>query len=186
MEFTVLKTKLKISPLFFAVLTAFLLADKSGIAAEALLFSALHEAGHFLALICVKSRPISIELSPFGIHMSLPQNLSMVKKCFVLTAGFAVNFILFAVMLVIGRETAGYINLLIGIFTAMPLASADGGTVLKTLLDEILPEKSNKIFKIISFFFIAIVSCFIIIAFFLTGNYFLFVALIYIVICAVK
>ena len=43
MEFTVLKTRVKISPLFFAVLTAFLLADRGGIAAAVISFSLLHE-----------------------------------------------------------------------------------------------------------------------------------------------
>ena len=47
-----LKTGVTVSPLFFAVLTAFLLLDKNGVAIWAVLFSLMHESGHFLALLC--------------------------------------------------------------------------------------------------------------------------------------
>ena len=46
MEFTVLKTKVKISPLFFAVLTAFLISDRNGIAPVVIGFSLVHELSH--------------------------------------------------------------------------------------------------------------------------------------------
>ena len=51
MEFTVLKTKVKISPLFFAVLTAFLITDRNGIAPVVIGFSLVHELCHFAALL---------------------------------------------------------------------------------------------------------------------------------------
>ena len=60
-----LKTKVKISPLFFAILTAFLAADKSGIAFSAIAFSAIHEATHFAALFIF--RVASTKLSICGI-----------------------------------------------------------------------------------------------------------------------
>ena len=47
-----LKTKVSVSPFFFAVLTLILIADKTGVSCFAVLFSILHEFGHFLALIC--------------------------------------------------------------------------------------------------------------------------------------
>jgi membrane-associated protease RseP (regulator of RpoE activity) len=35
----------------------------------------------------------------------------------------------------------GYINLMIGIFTTVPLSSTDGGSILKAVLEEFFPEK---------------------------------------------
>ncbi|MBQ7875155.1 MAG: hypothetical protein IJ306_08390 [Oscillospiraceae bacterium] len=184
--FTVLKTKVALSPLFFAVLTAFLLVDKSGIAGEAVLFSLLHETGHFLALLCAKTHPQTVEASLFGIRMSLPGNLSTAKKCFVLTAGFAVNFIFMAAFFSLGKITEAYINLFIGIFTAMPLAATDGGAVLKTLLDEFFPQGSKKIFDMLSLGFSMLVSVFLICIFLFSENIFILIAIFYMAVCAVN
>lgn len=186
MELTVLKTKIYVSPLFFAVLTAFLLIDKSGIAGKAVLFSLLHETGHFLALLCVKSSPKLVLLSVFGIGMELPANLSTARKCTVLMAGFTVNFILSALFFMLGKNIMAYINLAIGLFTAMPLASTDGGAILKMLLEEFFPQKAEICFKTISLAFLAVISIFVIFTVFLTGNYFLFIALFYMALCAIK
>ncbi len=186
MEFTVLKTKLKISPLFFAMLTLFLIVDKNGIASVVVLFSVLHETGHFLALLCAKTRPKLIEFSPFGIHVSLPENLSTAEKVPVLMAGFLVNFLLAATFFVLRKPLFGYINLIIGIFTALPISATDGGAVLKTLLYESDPQKEEKIFKIVSCSSLAMVSVVFIISAVVTKNYFFFIPLIYMVICAMK
>lgn len=186
MEFTVLKTKVRISPLFFAVLTAFLLMDKSGIASEAVLFSVLHEMGHFFALLCAKAQPKSVEISAFGIHMELPLNLSTAKKCAVLMAGFAVNFILGAVLFYHENVIGGYINLFIGIFTAMPLAATDGGAVLKTVLEYIMPEKAGKITKTVSLLFTALLSVFLFALAVYTKNCYLLFAVCYMLMMAMK
>ena len=186
MEFTVLKTKLKISPLFFAVLTLFLLIDKNGIASVVVLFSALHETGHFLALLCVKTRPKLIEFSPFGIHVSLPENLSTAEKVPVLMAGFMVDFLFAAIFFALKKPLFGYINLIIGIFTSLPISATDGGAVLKTLLYEYVPQKEEKIFKIVSRSSLAMVSVAFIISAVATKNYFIFIALFYMVLCAMK
>lgn len=185
-EITVLKTKVSVSPMFFMVLTAVLLLDKTGISGFAVLFSILHELGHLLALLSQKVYPISIKTDVFGIHISLPENLSTEKKCFVLVSGFAVNFILSLLFFAAGNKIFFYINLVIGIFTAMPLSSTDGGAVLKTILFEFIPQKEEKIFKIISFLFCAAVSVFLAVSIAFTGNYFILIALIYMVLCTVK
>lgn len=186
MEFTVLKTKLKISPLFFAVLTLFLIVDKNGIASAAVLFSALHELGHILALLCVKIRPKLIEFSPFGIHVSLPENLSMVGKISVLMAGFSINFLLAAIFFVLRKPIFGYINLIIGIFTALPISATDGGEILKTFLFEYFPQDEKKIFKAISASFSAVISILLILFAFVTKNSFILIAVFYIIFCAMK
>ncbi len=179
----VLKTKVFISPLFFAVLTAILLLDKTGISGLAVLFSILHELGHFLALVCVKQYPESIEITVFGIHISLLENLSTLKKCLVLKAGFVTNFILAALFFIIKKTLFGYINLIIGIFTSVPLSSTDGGTVLKILLEKFYPQKAEKLFKIISIIVFVVFSVFLIFAMIFTKNYFILIAIVYMIVC---
>lgn len=181
MEFTVQKTKVSVSPLFFAVLTAFLLVDKNGIAGFAVFFSALHESAHFLALLCLKSAPRQIRISLFGIQLFLNEKMSTAEKCIVLMAGFTVNFLLAAVMFYVNEPLFGYINLMLGIITAMPAASSDGGSLLLLLLDELYPEKSEKIFNIVSSVLVTALSIIFVSVSFITENYFILIIVIYMV-----
>ena len=185
-DFTVLKTKISVSPLFFAVLTVFLLIDKNGIASSVLLFSFLHEAGHFISLLITKTFPQSIKTDIFGIRIKLPENLDTAKKCFVLSAGFAVNFLLSALFFALKKPLFGYINIFIGIFTAFPLPSTDGGSILKTILEEFLPQKAGRIFGIISRIFTLVLSLFLVFLSVFTKNYFIMIAVVYMLFCTMK
>ena len=186
MDFTVLKTKVSVSPFFFAVLTLILIADKSGVSGFAVLFSLLHEFGHFLALICGKIIPKSFKIPLFGMHISLPENLSTDEKIPVLMAGFTVNFLLAALFFVLKNSLFGYINIILGIFTAIPVPSSDGGEVLKAVLEEFLPNESEKIFGIVSKIFVSIISLLLFLVSVLTENYFILIAVIYMVFCVTK
>lgn len=183
MEFTVLKTKLVVSPLFFAVLTAFFVADRNGIAVPVVLFSLLHECGHFLALLCAKTRPKAIKISAFGIEMQLYENMSTVKKIPVLMAGFLVNYILSTVCFLCGKAVFGYINLFLGIFTSIPIGATDGGAVLKTVLDDYCAEKT---YRIISAIFSVLLAAGLSVIAVYSKNYYLFIAVIYVVVSAKK
>ena len=186
MEFTVLKTRFLVSPLFFSVLTAFLILDENKIACVTILFSLLHETGHILALLSLKIHPKRISVNVFGMNIELDGGLSTAEKCFVFASGFTVNLILSVLFFIGENQLFGFINFIIGIFTALPLPSTDGGSILKTILDELIPQKSEKVFKIIAIVFAAIISILIIFIFVFTGNYFVFIALIYIFICIKK
>lgn len=186
MNFTVLKTKISVSPLFFAVLTAFLIMDKNGIASYVVLFSLLHESGHFLALLCVKGRAKEIKISPFGIEMTIFENMSTVKKLAVLTAGFAVNFILAFLFFTAEKMLFGYINLVIGCLTALPIAATDGGSVLGIILEKAVPKKAEKIFFAISLSVTLVIAGFIFSAAVLFKNHLLFFAVIYMVMTLFK
>ena len=186
MDFTVLKTKVSVSPFFFAVLTLILIADKSSVSGFAVLFSLLHEFGHFLALICEKIIPKSFKITLFGMHISLPENLSTAEKIPVLMAGFTVNFLLAALFFVLKNPLFGYINLILGIFTAIPVPSSDGGEVLKAVLEEFSPKESEKIFGIVSEIFVSVISLLLFFISIITENYFILIAVIYMVICVTK
>ncbi len=186
MNFTVLKTKVSVSPLFFMLLTLLLLFDKNSIALPAMLFSFCHEIGHFLALLCAKTKPIFIKVTIFGIRMELPKNLSMDKKVLVLIFGFAVNFIMAGLFFVFGKELYGYISLLIGIFTALPMPSTDGGGVLAAVLSEISPENADKTIKAVSAVSSVSVIFVLINTAFTVKNAFLLIPITYILIMALK
>ena len=183
MEFTVLKTKVVVSPLFFAVLTAFFITDRNGIAIPAVLFSFLHECGHFLALLCAKTRPKAIKLSAFGIEMQLYENMSTGEKIFVLMAGFLVNYVLSAVCFLCGKTVFGFINLFLGIFTSLPIGATDGGTVLKNVFDYYCSEKTYGIISVILSLLLALVLSALALY---SKNYYLFFAIIYIIVSIKK
>lgn len=181
-----LKTKISVSPLFFAVLTIVLLLDETGITGLAVLFSALHELGHILALLCEKIKPKTVKITVFGIHIKLPGNLSTAEKVPVLMAGFSVNFLLAALFFVLNNPLFGYINLIIGIFTALPIPSTDGGTILKTVLEEFLPQKAERVFGKISRIFVLIFSMLLFYVSISTKNYFIITAIIYMIFCTTQ
>lgn len=186
MDFTVLKTKVSVSPLFFAVLTVFLLLDESGISGFAVLFSALHELGHFLALLCQKISPQKVAVTPFGICVSLPENLSTAEKIPVLMAGFTANFLLAAMFFYLNKITFAVINLFIGFFTFLPLSSTDGGSIFKAILEEFAPQKARKVFKKTTRFFAVAFSLLLVFAAFSAKNYFILIAAFYIIFCEIK
>ncbi len=185
-EFTVIKTKLKVSPMFFAVLTMLFLTDKTGIATIAFIFSLLHECGHFIALICTKTIMSTIEFTAFGIHIILPGNLSTIKKIIVLIAGFAVNYVLAGAFFACKKAVFANVNLLIGIFTSLPMSSTDGGDLLDTFLNEIFPFNAEKYYKKIALIFSMLISILLIFIVFLTGNYFVLIGLLYTVLNTLK
>ena len=186
MDFSVLKIKVSLSPFFFAVLTSVLIFDKTGISGFAVLFSLLHETGHILALLYKKIKPKAFSVTVFGIHIKLPENLSTAEKCFVLMSGFAVNYILAALFFIFNKPVFGYINLLIGIFTSLPLASTDGGEILKALLEEFLAQGGERIFGIISGIFSLVFSLLLILIFVSTRNFFILFAVFYMIFCTIK
>ena len=186
MEFTVLKTRLHVSPLFFAVLTLFLVIDKNGIAGTVLLFSVLHEASHFMALLCTKTTPKEIIVSIFGIRISLYENLSTAKKCAVLMAGFVTNFIMSFVLFLYGEKISAMISLFIGLFTAIPLPSTDGGGILFSMLDEFYPENAMELFKRVSLVLSVFISILFLSVAVISKNQYLVVGVIYILINSFK
>ena len=181
-----LKTKVSVSPFFFAVLTLVLVSDKTGVTSLAVLFSLLHELGHILALICGKIVPKCFELNLFGMHILLPENLSTAEKIPVLMAGFTVNFLLAVLFFVLKNPIFGYINLIIGIFTSLPISSTDGGMVLKIILDNCIPQKAEKIFKSVSEIFVFVLSIFLFSVSVAAKNYFILIAVVYMIYCNKK
>ncbi len=146
LNFSVLETKIEISPLFFSVLTAFLILDRNGIALWVLTFSFTHELFHFFALFLCRKMPEKISFSASGIRMELPNGMTKTEKIAVLSAGFLSNFFLAVLLFSLKNTVFGFINLFLGIFTALPLPSTDGGSVLKELFSQHITIVLSRIF----------------------------------------
>lgn len=185
MEFTVLKTRVKISPLFFAVLTAFLLADRGGIAAAAIGFSLLHELCHFAALAALKKAPREVCVSAAGISMCLCK-MSTAQKVLVFAAGAAGNFAAAAVFSAAGERLFCAVNLAIGIFAMLPLCSTDGGSIFAALAEKFFPERAEKLCR--TFFALcgAAAAAALFAAAVIYKNPYLLIAVFYAVICVLK
>lgn len=180
------KTRIRLSPLFFAVLTAFLLFDGTGIAFAVICFSAVHELCHFVALAVLKAHPAEVTVSFAGISMRLSNGMSTAQKVFVFSAGAIGNFVLAVLFAAVGNAKLCAVNLAIGVFTIMPLCSADGGSIIEELAEYFYPERAKILCKRI-FFILCTVEALIFAAtaIFFKNPYFL-IPLFYAVICWLK
>lgn len=185
-EFTVLKTKVKISPLFFAILTAFLAADKSGIAFSAIAFSAIHEATHFAALFIFGGALAEVKISVFGINMRLFGIMNTWKRIAVFFVGAVANLLLAVFFAMQENSIYCAVNLAIGIFSLLPLPSTDGGSIIMELAERLFPENCKKMCRSV-FLVSGIITATVIFAIMmLSRNWYLAAALFYTVISLLK
>lgn len=151
LEIRIFGIKFKFSFLFFAVITAMMICDKSGALLPGLICCAVHESGHVAAFLAMGKKPENISFEATGIKLTNPAGLLSPKKdLIVLCAGCAVNFIMAAAFYKISRVffTA---NIVIGIFNLMPVYALDGGKIIYTLLCmRLLPHTARRIVNVIS------------------------------------
>lgn len=114
-----------------------------------ILFSALHELGHLIALLLCKGKPDKLVFAYYGIGLKHTSDLTDFCELIFLSAGIVVNLILFLVN--IRRD----INLALLIVNALPIYPLDGGRILKIILNTFLNlTVSDIVFKVISVFII--------------------------------
>ena len=172
------KTKVLLSPLFFALITLFLLADREGIAVSVLLFSLLHETAHFAAalILNVNVKQIKISLAGICVGIHAPDGK---RKIAVFSAGFFLNYALSVLFLALGKMDFMLINFVLGFFTSLPLPSSDGGEIIRELFEE---KQSKTIFMISA----AAVLVIIIMLYAVSGNIFFVVPATYIIALLIK
>lgn len=158
MSFKIGRVRIKISFLFFAVLTMAFAVDKKQIVIITLICSALHEIGHISALFLFGSYPDEIAFGAFGVRIQ--QNgytLSDFQQAVVVLCGPLVNIVLFVLLLVANIVfesrillTVSAVNLVIGVFNLLPILPLDGGRVLFMVLNVFLDQKTAcKIMRLI-------------------------------------
>ena len=181
-EFSVLKTNIRINFLFVAMLSLLSLADKSGCVFLSVLFSLLHELGHITAMVFCREKIESLSFHPFGISMKLSNHsaLSFGQELFVLISGCAVNLII--ALFFIGSEIS-YINIGILLFNILPIANLDGGRIMRVILTHFFGERTGNITSdIASFILLVPLSALAFYAVTRSGQFSLLVCCIYLVI----
>lgn len=129
--------RLRISLLFPAMVVVLLMLDTSGVAAVCIAASAIHEAGHFLALLLFRSKPAGVALGVFGVRVeqNVRHPLSYGQNIVVSLAGPAVNLLSFLVLFwFTGLSAAAGVHLVLALFHLLPLEPLDGGQALLALL----------------------------------------------------
>lgn len=123
MHFYIKNCKICIDYLFILVLSLAALFNANDILLV-LLFSSLHEIGHFAALIIFKNYPYELKLSFYGFAVKYESNISRVKETVVLLSGPLVNLILYLIL-------KDNVNLILFLLNVLPIYPLDFARVLR-------------------------------------------------------
>ncbi len=146
--FRMFGVRIQINFLFVAMVTVFLLTDRTGISVIALLACFIHELGHLIAFFLVGYTPKALIFELMGIRLVKPeQELSPGKEAVVQLAGSMVNFLMFFLLAGTLKQVSYWslfaaTHLLMGIFQLMPLKSLDGGKLLELLCVRLWGERA--------------------------------------------
>jgi len=150
------KLNLKFNFSFFAVIAFLIFADTSGMAVLSLTACILHEGGHLLAMALCGIYPDKITFYGGGIAIDKlgMEQISDCRRLFILAAGCMVNFLISSIYFFTPEnemiQVFSAVNLLIGIFNALPIGYFDGARILEILLVRFMrPSAANIVKKII-------------------------------------
>lgn len=153
------KTTVKISFLFFAMLTVIFAMDEKMISIVAIFSVALHELGHIAAMMVLKKHPAEIYFGIFGVRIKHnTYKLSYGQELFVVICGPLVNAILFVTFFVVYLAFEEYlflvisaVNLSVGAFNLLPVFALDGGRILQSVLSRFMSaEKTCSVMRLVS------------------------------------
>ncbi len=151
MRFEILGTKISVSFLFLAIITAMLLIDKSGLLIPMIIAITLHETAHLACMYVLGCAPKEIRLIPGGIEIIRSFCLKKYYEILISISGPFINIFLFLIFSNFNLEFS-VINLCIGVFNLMPLKSLDGGEILLIILrNKIGEEKAKKFLELLNF-----------------------------------
>ena len=167
LQFNVFGIRVKLSFLFFAVVTIYLILDRSGFGYCGILAAVTHELGHIIAYIIVGERPKSVTLSIEGMRItSSDRYLTVGKDIFALSAGCFTNFAVFSLLYFgMGKNPEltqiALVQFSIGLFNFIPVGALDGGMILKRILNEVLPMRvASFACRFLSWFIVLPVFCY--------------------------
>ena len=135
---------------FLAAAAFFLAGDMRQNYILALLFSALHETGHILALLFFGRKPKEITLGIMGIRIEMNNAmLSYRQECIVALAGPAVNLVLAVIFAFTDMSGLPFaVNAGLFIVNILPVKTLDGGRFINNLI--LSRSDSEKAVKIIN------------------------------------
>lgn len=131
--------KIRVSPLFFALISLMLLIDRTGLMPFVLCAIAIHELGHLIVMCRYGIKPTAISLLPFEINIQKPALCgSDREELWVSSAGIIANLLCAVVSAAIWLVhpflwalQLGICNLVLGGFEALPIAGLDGYRALR-------------------------------------------------------
>ncbi len=161
---------IKISFPFAALVVFMLIFCREDVVMMSLLSSFIHESGHLVFMLVFGERPGKIELGIFGMRIDRQgtQNLSYKKEIFISLGGIIFNLAFSLLCFILHLITKDYrlyfliaVNLMIVLINSLPSGILDTGRALRCfLLMYMREEKSEKIFGIISYLSVILVSVF--------------------------
>ena len=147
------RINLKFNFSFFAVIAFLIFVDTSGMAVLSLTACILHEGGHLLVMALLGHYPDRITFYGGGIaiNKSGMESLPNPKRILILSSGCAVNLFIASLYLFLPDnriiQIFSAVNLLIGLFNALPIGYFDGAQIVEILLMRILKPGTACIVK---------------------------------------
>ncbi len=150
--------QIKINLKIFLFIIIFCITKQIEIYGIIMFFALIHEIAHLITGICLKLKPKSLSIMPFGLTVTFEDYDLLkipIKRVIIALAGPAINILIAIILGVIAEtkhmETVIYSNLLIGAFNLIPVYPLDGGQIVKNLIHIKYNLKiANKITLIIS------------------------------------
>ncbi len=145
----------KCSLLFPATVVVLLTLDTGGMAIWCLAASAMHEAGHFLALLLCGGRPVFISVGIFGVRVEQDVHAPMGygKNLLVSLAGPAVNAVCCLVLWIGGAvgSVPFMVHSTMTLMNLLPVEPLDGGQALFCALAPHMDEpKAARVLLVVS------------------------------------
>ena len=130
--------KIRINIQIFIVMLILAIVRQIEIYAWLMLFALLHELAHTFAGLCLKLKPNTLAIEPFGIGIEFEEfKVTEKAKLMVAIAGPALNLILaivFAFINIKHQNLIININILLAIGNLLPIYPLDGGRILKSII----------------------------------------------------
>lgn len=142
-EFQISGVNVQIKFLFVAVITIFLLTDKTGLGVISLISCCIHESGHLLSFYIAKIKPRLLTFDLTGIKLEQPtQQLPFFIEIFILISGSFANYLTAFILSSFSFSTnlnlaIIMINIIIGSFNLLPIKGFDGGKIVFAVLSSI-------------------------------------------------
>ncbi len=130
----------EVSASFYALISVLLFFDEQNIVPWALLACLLHEMGHLTAIYTFGGKVSAIRLSLVGAEIIPIRNtlFSYAEEILIILAGPLTNIAVFVCGLAFSRQFPNEnlhlfcgLNLMLGLFNLLPVASLDGGRLLR-------------------------------------------------------
>lgn len=130
----------EVSASFYALISVLLFFDEQNIVPWALFACSLHEMGHLMAIYTLGGKVSVIRLSLVGAEIIPNRNtlFSYVEEILIILAGPLTNISVFLCGLAFSRQYPNEklhlfcgLNLMLGLFNLLPVASLDGGRLLR-------------------------------------------------------